>query len=138
MSSYFKTLVFLCSGLLAVFGWHFATVLGLLGSAPQTRGEFFVRIGLILIGFLIVSVLSAVMVSKHSEREAVPDEREEEILLKTERIGVGTLYIGLLVIIWLVFSPLTPMQVANAVLAVICLSEFAKIVYGIIIHNRQI
>lgn len=138
MSPHIKSIVFLSIGLLAVFGWHFATVFGFFGEAPQTQGEFFTRIGLIFIVFLIVSAITAGIVAKRTGLPPVPDEREDKVLLKTERIGVTTLYAGLLLISWLVFTPLTPMQVANSILALVCVTEMVKLTYGLVILNRKI
>lgn len=138
MSPHIKSIALLSIGLLAVFGWHFGTVFGFYGNAPQTQGEFFVRIGLIFLGFLVVSAITAGIVAKRTGLPPVPDEREDKVLLKTERIGVVTLYAGLLLVSWLVFAPLTPMQVANAILAVVCVTELIKITYGMMIINRKI
>lgn len=137
MSPYVKAIVFLSLGLLVVFGWHFATVLGILGNPPQTRGEFFIRIGLIFFAFLVVSGISAALVSKHTEQPTEPDEREEIVLLKTERVGMVTVYAGLVLVAWMVFTPFTPMQMANALLALVCVTEFVKIVYGVAILKRR-
>jgi hypothetical protein len=133
-----KSIVILSIGLLLVFGWHFATVFGFYGNAPQTQGEFFARLGLIFIGFLVVSAITAAVVAKRSGLPPVPDEREDKVLLKTERIGAATLYVGLLLITWLVFTPLTPMQVANAILAVVCVTEIVKLIYGMTILNTKL
>ena len=136
MSPHIKSIVFLSIGLLAVFGWHFATVFGLFGNAPQTQGEFFTRIGVIFVGFFIISSITAAIVTNRTGLPPVPDERENKLLLKTERIGGTTLYLGLLLVLWLVFTPLAPMQVANAILAVVCVTELVKIIYGLVILNR--
>lgn len=138
MSPHIKSIVLLSIGLLAVFGWHFGTVFGFYGNAPQTQGDFFTRIGLIFIGFLVISAITAGIVAKRTGLPPVPDEREDKMLLKTERIGVTTLYAGLLLVSWLVFTPLTPIQVANAILAVVCVTEIVKITYGMMMLNRKI
>ena len=138
MSPHIKSIVLLSIGLLVVFGWHFGTVFGFYGNAPQTQGEFFTRIGLIFIGFLVISAITAGIVAKRTGLPPVPDEREDKMLLKTERIGVTTLYAGLLLVSWLVFTPLTPIQVANAILAVVCVTEIVKITYGMMMLNRKI
>jgi hypothetical protein len=131
MSTHFKTIVFLSVGLLMVFGWHFLTVFGFLGVAPATQTDFFIRIGSIIFGFIVVSSITTIMVGKKNSNAVFPDEREEKIELKAERLGVVSLYIGLIVVMWLVFTPLTPMQVANAILVVVCITEIIKISYGL-------
>jgi hypothetical protein len=131
MSTHFKFVVSLSVGLLILFGWHFSTVFGFLGTAPITQTEFFIRIGSIALVFIIISVITSIMVAKKDERAVFPDEREEKIELKTDRIGAISLYIGLMIVMWLVFTPLTPMQVANALLAVVCITEIIKLTYGL-------
>jgi hypothetical protein len=131
-------LTFLTYGLLAVFAWHFGTVLGWFGTAPATPGEFFWRLGIILVGFFVVSVVTAIKVASGDETAAMPDEREEKIELRAERVGVIVLYLGLLVVVWLAFSPLTPMQFANAVLAAVCAAELIKMTYALVIMNKQL
>ena len=105
---------------------------------PATQGEFFWRLGIILVGFFVVSVIFAMRVANWDETAALPDEREEKIELKAERVGVVVLYIGLLVVVWFAFSPLTPMQFANAVLAAVCAAELIKTSYALIIMNKRL
>ncbi len=138
MSPYLRTIALLSVGLLAVFGWHFATVLGFFGNAPETRFDFFIRLGVIMIGFLVVSAIAAAVTARHKENAIMPDEREAIIVLKVERLGGLALYAGLLIVLWFAFSPMTPMQIANAILAVVCASEFIKLLYGMAIMNRPL
>lgn len=138
MSAHIKMVVYLSLGLLAVFAWHFGTVLGFFGTAPQTQSEFFWRVGLILVGFFIVSVVTSILVAKNDEHGALPDEREEKIEMKAEQNGVFAIYAGLLVLMWLVFIPMTPMQVANGILAVVCFTEIVKLVSGLYYLNRRV
>lgn len=138
MSAYTKMVVFLSLGLLAVFGWHFATVFGIIGTAPQTRGEFFLRLGVILVSFIVISAVTAGLIARKDRRAAVPDEREEKIELHTERVGLVSLYAGLLVVAWCVFIPLTPVQMANALLAAVCASEIIKLVYAMVVLRRGV
>ena len=138
MSPHIRSIVFLSLGLLLVFAWHFGTVFGFFGNAPATRGEFFIRVGVIFVIFLAISGITAVLVAKHTGFPPEPDEREERILLKTEQIGMATVYAGLLLLAWLVFTPFSPMQMANAILAVICVAELVKIVYGLAVLKRKI
>jgi len=132
MSDHIKMVVFSSTGLLLVFAWHFATVFGMLGSAPQTRSEFFVRFGIIMVVFLASSAVSAVLIAKKDENAVTPDEREEQIELRAERLGMMVIYAGLILLMWFVFSPMDPMQVANAVLGIVCIAELVKIVFGLI------
>ena len=136
MSPHIKMVVYLSLALLAVFGWHFATVFGVLGDAPETRSEFFIRIGIIFIIFFISSIITSVLMAKKDENAPPPDEREEKIELIVERVGLVTMYIGLLVVMWFAFIPMTAMQIANAILAVICITELIKICYGLFILKR--
>ena len=139
MSHHVKMVVFLSLGLLTVFAWHFATVLGFFGNAPQTPNEFFIRLGIILIGFILASVITSILViRRHNEAASLPDERETIIELKSDRVGVLTLYLGLLVLLWFIFTPMTPMQIANGILAVVCFSETIKIAYALYILKRGI
>ncbi len=131
MSTHIKMVVFLTLGLLVIFGWHFSTVFGFLGAAPITQSDFFIRIGSIVLVFFIASVITSMMVAKKDENAVMADEREEQIELKTERAGVISLYIGLMIVMWFVFTPLTSMQVANAILAVVCVTEIIKLLYGL-------
>ena len=137
MSTHIKLVVFLSLGLLAVFGWHFATVFGFFGTAPQTQSEFFIRIGLIITAFITLSAIGSAMIARRDENAVLPDEREEKIELKADRVGVITLYLGLLVLMWFVFEPVTSMQVANAILGVVCISELIKIVYGLLLLKSR-
>lgn len=138
MSPYMKMVALLTFGLLLVFGWHFSTVFGWFGSAPATQGEFFIRIGVILGGFFVVSAVTASRIASGDERAAFPDEREEKAELKSERVGLLVLYAGMLVVMWLAFSPLTPMQIANCLLAVVCLSELIKVSYGLLLLRKAL
>ncbi len=138
MSTHFKMIVFLSLGLLMVFGWHFLTVFGFLGTAPVTQTDFFIRIGLIILVFIVISVITSIMVAKKDENAVLPDEREEKIELKADRVGAVSLYIGLMIVMWFVFTPLTPMQVANAILAVVCVTEIIKILYGLFLLKRGV
>jgi len=138
MSSHIKMVVFLSLGLLAVLVWHFGTVFGVFGEAPATQTEFFLRIGIIIVAFLIASAVVAAMVGSRDENAVLPDEREELIELKAERHGAIVIYLGLFCVMWLAFKPLTPMQIANAILGVMCLAEIVKIVSGLILLRRGV
>ena len=138
MSPRVRMIVGLSIGLLVIFGWHFATVFGVIGNAPQTRSEFFVRLGIIFVGFLVVSTIVAILQDKRNSKLNMPDEREEEILLRTEQIGLYVVYAGILLVIWFSFAPMKPMQIANALLAIVCVSEISKLVYGLLVLKRKI
>ncbi len=138
MSTHFKLIISLSLGLLTLFGWHFATVFGLLGTAPATQTDFFIRIGFIISLFIVISVITSILVANKDENAILPDEREEKIELKTDRIGVISLYIGLIIVMWFAFTPMTPMQVANSILAVVSITEIIKIAYGLFLLKRGV
>ncbi len=130
MSNNFKAVIFCSIGLLLLFAWHFATVFGIVGSAPQTRSELFVRFSLFVAAFLISSVVSFIFIAK-KEDGIKPDEREEQIGLRVERNSIFVLYAGMICLMWFVFTPMEPMQVANAILGIICIAEAFKIAIGL-------
>lgn len=136
LSNHVRMIVFLSSGLLVVLGWHFATVFGLFGTAPVTRADFFVRMGIIFVAFFVVSAVVAVVVASRDESAVVPDEREEIVELKAERYGLVAIYLGLFVVMWFGFTPLSPMQMANGILGVLCVGEIVKIVFGLLYLRR--
>lgn len=131
MSTHIKMIIFLSLGLLLVFAWHFATVLGFFGSAPQTQSDFFIRFGIIAAIFMIFSIVTTQIIARRDEQSLFPDEREEKVELKAERNGGVITYLGLLLLMWFVFEPMSPMQIANGILAVICVAELVKIGSGI-------
>ena len=119
--------------LLLPFGWHFGTVFGLWGTPPATRAELFIRIAVIVVGFVVASiVLAIVTASRADDDEFMPDEREEIIVQKAERNGYYFLSVGLVFLMWAVFEPMSPMDIANALIAIICLGEVVKILSGLI------
>jgi hypothetical protein len=136
MSVHIKFVVFLSLGLLLVFAWHFATVFGIVGSAPQTQGEFFIRFGIIVVVFVFFSITTSLIIARYDEQAILPDEREEKVELKAERNGGIVVYLGLILLMWLVFKPLSPMQMANSILAVMCTAELIKIGSGIYYLRR--
>lgn len=139
MSHHIKMVVYLSSGLLLVFGWHFATVFGVLGPTPQTRGEFFIRFGALVTIFIVASAVTAALIaSKVGEDEVEPDEREKIIGLKAERNGSVTVMLSLFILMWLVFQPMSPMAIANSILAILCIGEIVKIVSGLIYLRKGI
>jgi len=131
MSNHLKMVVYCSTGLLLLFAWHFATVFGILGSPPQSRSEFFVRIGIFVAAFLVSSIVSSVFIARKDETAILPDEREEQIELRVERYGLLVVYAGIVLLMWFVFTPMEPMQVANALLGILCISETAKIIIGL-------
>lgn len=136
MSTYMKFIFGATSIMLLALGWHFGTVFGFWGMAPQTPIEFFVRLAVIVVGFIIISTVSAIMVASKDEDAIEPDEREATIVRKAERDGGYVASFGLCVIMWLVFRPLDPMALANIALAFLSLSELTKIASGAI-YLRQ-
>lgn len=131
MSNTLKMIVYSSVGLLAVFAWHFATVFGIVGSPPQSRAEFFIRFAIIMVVWFVSSGVAAVLIAKNDENDGSPDEREEQILFKVERNSVFVLYAGMLCLMWFVFTPMTPMQIANALLGIVFIAEAFKIVSGL-------
>lgn len=131
MSTHIKMVIFLSLGLLLVFGWHFATVLGFFGSPPETQEEFFIRFGIIVATFFLFTIVTTQIIARRDEQAIMPDEREEKAELKAERNGGLVVYLGLLLLMWFVFKPMSPMQIANGILAVFCVAELVKIGSGI-------
>lgn len=113
--------------------WHFATVFGYFGDAPDTRTEFFLRVGIIAGGFILLSVVTATIVSARAGKNAIePDERERLIEIRAERNGGWILMAGLVGLMWFAFAPMEPMDVANFALAVLAIGEAIKLVSGVI------
>jgi len=124
---------------LVPIAWHFGTVFEYWGTAPETRSGFFIRLGVIIALTIIANiVLSILMASTTGEDEFVPDEREKQILQKAELGGYYLLAAGVVVTIWLVFTPLTPMQTANALLGAFALSELFKLIVGVYFLRRGV
>lgn len=133
MSNHMKFVVGLSTLMFVPILWHFATVFGYLGEPPQTRGGFFLRIGLITAGFIVVSAITAsVIASRHGDDEVKPDEREWLIETRAERNGGWALMAGLVGLMWFAFAPMQPMDVANAALAVMAAGEAVKIISGLV------
>ncbi len=138
MSNHMKFVIGLSMLMFAPILWHFATVFGYLGEPPQTRGEFFLRIGLIAIGFVVLSaIVASIMVAVNGEGDIDPDERERLIETRAERNGGWVLMAGLVGLMWFAFQPMQPMDVANAALALIATGEAVKIVSGLIYLRSQ-
>lgn len=128
MSNYIKAIVGLAAVPLALISWHFGTVLGLFGSPPQTRNEFFVRLGVIVIAFIVSSLIVATrMARKEGESALEPDEREELVGVKAERNGGWAISVGIIVLMWFVFQSPSPMAIANILLAILWVGELVKI-----------
>jgi len=89
------------------------------------------RFGLFVAAFLISSAVSFGFVARNNEKEIMPDEREEQIGLRVERHSILVLYAGMICLMWFVFTPMEPMQVANALLGIIWVAEAFKIFIGL-------
>ena len=138
MSTHMKFIVSLSSLMFVPIFWHFATVIGYLGDPPQTRGEFFLRISLIATSFIILSIISAMVISARAGSDVVePDERDQLVGIRAERNGGWILMAGLVCLMWFAFTPMQPMDVANAALALIALGEAVKIVSGVFYLRRR-
>ena len=132
MSPNMSFTIWMSSLLLLPFGWHFGTVFGLWGTPPTTRAEFFIRIAIIVVLFIVASIIVAIMTASRSgDDEFEPDEREQIIVQKAERNGYYVLSVGLVYIMWVVFEPMSAMDTANALLAIICVGEIVKILSGL-------
>ena len=85
-----------------------------------------------------MSVITAiVMAVRNNGDDIMPDEREALIEIRAERNGGWALMAGLVVLMWFAFSPMQPMDVANAALAILAIGEAVKIVSGLIyLHGR--
>lgn len=133
MSPSMNFTIWMSSLLLVPFGWHLGTVYGFWGTPPATRAELFVRIGVIVILFIIASIVVAIIsASRTGDEEFEPDEREQQIIQKAERNGYFFLSSGLVFLMWVVFAPMSPMEIANAIIAIICLGEVVKIASGLV------
>lgn len=139
MSNYIKMVIFLSSAFLLMFGWHFATVFGFLGSAPETRSEFFIRLGIMIGVFVVLSINSAsLMLKKGNEDELDPDEREKIVELKAERNGSVFVMLSLIILMWFILQPMSPMAIANSILAILCIGEIIKLSTGLIYLRKGI
>ena len=139
MSRHMKFVIGLSTLMFVPILWHFATVFGYLGEPPETRGGFFLRIGLIFAGFVALSAItSSIIAARHGEDEVMPDEREWWIETRAERNGGWAVMICLIGLMWFAFTPMQPMDVANAALAIIAIGEAVKIVSGLVyLHGRD-
>ena len=111
--------------------WHFGTVFGYWGAPPATRQDLFIRIGIFIVFSIVASVVAAIaMAAATGDEDFEPDEREQHILRRAELTGYYGLAVGILVIMWFVFAPWTPMQTANALIGAFALSEVIKLIAG--------
>ncbi len=134
MSTHMKYVFGLSLVMFLMIGWHFATVFGFLGEPPRTAAGLFLRIGLIVGAFVVLSVVtSTVLAARYGIEEIVADERETQIEIRAERNGGWAMMAGLLGLMWLAFTPLEPMQVANAALAIIAMGEAVKLATGLVL-----
>ncbi|MEX3016240.1 hypothetical protein [Gymnodinialimonas hymeniacidonis] len=138
MTSYLRFSNAMTIGFLIVVLWHFGTVFGLFGVAPSTQTEMFVRLGVIIGVTIVTSFAGALVMQKRQGAPLLPDEREEKIERQSEGIGVLTIYVGLLVLAWLAFAPLNPIQFVNGILAVVAVTELAKLLVVLFLHRREI
>jgi len=97
------------------------------------------RLGVIIALTVIANiVISILLASTAGDDEFQPDEREKQILQKAELGGYYLLAAGVLLTMWFVFMPLTPMQTANALLGSFALSEIFKIFVGVYFLRRGV
>lgn len=138
MSPFIKTTTLITLFFFLAIGWHFGTVLGLFGTAPATQMAFFLRIIGIVVAVFVISIIAAVIFAKQDDAAPLPDEREEKIELLAERNGVFAIYAGLLCLIWFSLAPMTPMQIANGILLVVCFTELIKILSAFYFLRRGV
>ncbi|VAW00856.1 hypothetical protein MNBD_ALPHA08-666 [hydrothermal vent metagenome] len=138
MSTHMKFVIGLSLLIFVPILWHFATVFGYLGNPVQTRGEFFLRMGVIAAAFIVLSVItSTIIASRLGSSEIEPDEREWLIETRAERNGGWALMAGLVGLMWFAFTPMQPMDVANTALAILATGEAVKIVSGLLYLRGQ-
>lgn len=138
MSTHMKFVISLSLLMFLPILWHFATVLGYFGAPLQTQAEFFLRIGMIAAGFIILSIITSTIISNRlGKNEIEPDERELLIETRAERNGGWVLMAGLAGLMWFAFTPMQPMDVANAALAIIAAGEAVTIISGILYLRGQ-
>jgi len=138
MSTHMKFVIGLSLLIFVPILWHFATVFGYFGTPLQTRGEFFLRMGVIAAAFIVLSVItSTIIASRLGSSEIEPDEREWLIETRAERNGGWALMAGLVGLMWFAFTPMQPMDVANTALAILAAGEAVKIVSGLLYLRGQ-
>lgn len=138
MTAYLKTSNSVTIGFLVAMLWHFGTVAGLFGTAPLGQSDMFIRLAVIIGVTLVASVLAAHTLQKREGAPLLPDEREEKIERVSEGVGVLTIYAGLLVLAWVAFSPLSPVQFVNGILLVVTVTELVKLLVVLFLHTREI
>ena len=137
MTNYLKTSNAVAVAFLVVVAWHFGTVLGLYGSAPVARMEMVMRL-CVIVGVPVVSALvSAFAVQTKTKTPLMPDEREEKIERISEGIGVLVIYMGILMLAWFAFAPLTPAQFVNGLIGVVAVTELVKLMIVLGLHKRD-
>ena len=137
MTAYLKTSNIVTVLFLIAMCWHFGTVVGLFGTAPLGQSDMFVRLGVIVGAIVIGSILVAMRVQSTQGVPMLPDEREEKIERVSEGIGTFVIYIGLLLLAWFVFTPLTPVQMVNGLLLVVAVTELIKLLIVLYLHRKE-
>lgn len=138
MTAYLKTSNAVTIGFLIAMCWHFGTVFGLFGVAPVLRPEMFLRLGIIIGVTILVSAIAAYVIQNKQGSPLLPDEREEKIERLSEGAGVMSIYIGMLVLCWFAFTPLTAIGIVNSLLAIVTVTELIKLLVVLFLHNRTI
>ncbi len=138
MTAYLKTSNAVTVGFLIAMAWHFGTVFGLFGFAPTGQAEMFVRLAIIIGIAMGAAFVAAWTLQKQLGAPLLPDEREEKIERVSEGMGTCMLYLGLLVLAWMAFAPLSPMQFVNGLLAVVAITELLKLLIVFYLHRRDI
>ncbi len=139
MTPYLKTSDAVTIGFLAAMFWHFCTVFGVFGSVPVGQEDMMIRIFVILGILIVVAFLAAYIIQiRQGGAPLLPDEREEKIERVSEGIGTLTIYIGLLLLAWFAFAPLTPTQFVNGMLAVVTAAELIKLLIVLRLHRAEV
>ncbi len=138
MSAYLRFSNSMTIGFLAMVLRHFGTVIGLYGFAPSSQSDMFIRLAVIIGATIGASFLGALVMQTRQGAPLLPDEREEKIERISEGAGVLTIYAGLLVLAWLAFAPLNPIQVVNGILLVVAATELIKLIVVLFLHRREV
>lgn len=138
MTAYLKTSNLVTIGFLAAMCWHFGTVFGLFGTPPIGQSDMFIRLGVIIGVTILTAFLAAFTIQKRQGSPLLPDEREEKIERLSEAFGVMSIYIGLLLLAWFAFMPLSPVQFVNGILAIVSITELLKLLVVLFLHQRAV
>lgn len=138
MSAYLKASNSVTIGFLAAMAWHFGTVLGLFGTVPIGQADMMFRLAVIVGVVIAVALIAAFTAQKRYGVLLIPDGREEQIEHVSEGIGTVIIYAGLILLAWFAFTPLSPTQFVNGLLAVVSVAELAKLLIVAKLHGKKV